>query len=197
MRDERSASFAGLSPPEAGRFLRSERSEVAPGSHAASEEPDRDGRPRPGNVSIGLAAIEQQLHDETYFAFPEQRLNRAHDPGLTADLDVIANLERTLIVQMASRHHLVAAPQLIAVVDPNHRRSARYARHHPEGRSLLERGSLRLSTSSQYRRPVTPDVAGSSPVAPVSERPANQQLMLSPTTPARCLVVQSWPNLRS
>jgi hypothetical protein len=88
-------------------------------------EPAGPGR---ANVSIGLAAIEQQLHYEAYFAFPEQRLNRAHDPELAADLDAIANPERPLIVQMASRHHLVTAPQLIAVVDPSHRRSARYAR---------------------------------------------------------------------
>jgi hypothetical protein len=83
----------------------SESSEVAPGSHAAWEYPGRGaveaGGPGPGKVSAGLVAIEQQLHDEPYFAFPEQQLNRAHDPGLAADLDAIANPKRPLIVQMA------------------------------------------------------------------------------------------------
>jgi hypothetical protein len=65
--------------------------------------------------------IGQQLHDEPYLEFPEQRLDRAHDSGLTADLDAIANLERLLVVQMARPHHLVAALKLIAVVDPTYR----------------------------------------------------------------------------
>jgi hypothetical protein len=37
--------------------------------------------------SIGLTAIKQQLHHEPNFAFPKQRLNRAHDPELAPDLD--------------------------------------------------------------------------------------------------------------
>jgi hypothetical protein len=59
--------------------------------------------------------------DRDFLEFPEQRLDRAHDSGLTADLDGIANRERLLVVQMASRHHLVPTPKLIAVVDPSHR----------------------------------------------------------------------------
>ena len=36
--------------------------------------------------------------------FPEDWLDRAHDSVMTADLDVIADLERLLIVQSAGRH---------------------------------------------------------------------------------------------
>ena len=69
MRDERSASFAGLSPPEAGRFLRSERSEVAPGSHALQRDTARRPSTRQRAAAkngLAQAAINQQLHDETY-----------------------------------------------------------------------------------------------------------------------------------
>jgi hypothetical protein len=34
-----------------------------------------------------VALIGQQLHDKAYPVFPQQRLNRAHHPGLSADLD--------------------------------------------------------------------------------------------------------------
>jgi hypothetical protein len=40
-----------------------------------------------------LAAIGQQPNDESYLALPEQRLDRSHDPGLAADLDLIADLK--------------------------------------------------------------------------------------------------------
>lgn len=69
----------------------------------------------------------QELNDESYLVLPEQRLDRSHDPGLAADLDVIAELEWLLRVQMASGHDLLSAPKLIAKVDPNHSRSGRYA----------------------------------------------------------------------
>jgi hypothetical protein len=78
-----------------------------------------------------LAVVGQQLHDEPYLEFPEQRLDRSHDSGLTADLDAIADLERLLVIQMARRHHLVATPKLIAIVDPSHRQSGRYAPRAP------------------------------------------------------------------
>jgi hypothetical protein len=41
-----------------------------------------------------VALIGQQLHDKAYPVFPQQQLNRAHDPGLSADLDAIAELDR-------------------------------------------------------------------------------------------------------
>ena len=72
-----------------------------------------------------LAAIGQQLNDESYLMLTEQRLDRSHDPGLTADLDLIADLEWLLRIQMAGRHDLLAAPKLIAKVDPSHSRSGR------------------------------------------------------------------------
>src|SRR5437667_4316392 len=42
-------------------------------------------------------------------------------------------------------------------------------------------------------RAVTPEVAGSSPVAPASKFPCKQEFLLSLTTPERRLVVHSWP----
>jgi hypothetical protein len=46
---------------------------------------------------------------------------------LTANLGAIANLERLLVVQATRREYPLAAPKFIAIVDPTHRRSARYA----------------------------------------------------------------------
>jgi hypothetical protein len=76
-----------------------------------------------------------------YLAFPQQRLDGAHDAEMSADLDAIADLERLLVVEMAGRHHLVATPKLIAVIDPSHSRPGRYARGAPASASLLERVS--------------------------------------------------------
>jgi hypothetical protein len=78
----------------------------------------------PGNA---LGGIPHQLHNEAHLSFPEQRLDYADDPGLAADLDSIADLERLLAAEVAGRDHLVAAANLIAVVDPSHRGSGRYA----------------------------------------------------------------------
>lgn len=75
-------------------------------------------RPAPPSNLDALAAIGQQLNDESYLVLPEQRLYRSHDPGLAADLDVIADLEWLPRIQMAGRHDLLAAPKLIAIVDP-------------------------------------------------------------------------------
>jgi hypothetical protein len=72
-----------------------------------------------------------------YRAFPQQRLDGAHDAEMSADLDAIADLERLLVVEMAGRHHLVATPKLIALIDP----PGRYARGAPAGAFLLERVS--------------------------------------------------------
>jgi hypothetical protein len=65
-----------------------------------------------------VTTIRQQLHDKMYLAFPQQRLDGAHDAEMSADLDAIADLERLLVVEMAGRHHLVATPKLIALIDP-------------------------------------------------------------------------------
>jgi hypothetical protein len=73
-------------------------------------------------------------------------LNGAHDPSLAADLDAIADLERLLVVQMAGCHHLVTAPQFIAIFNPSHRQSRRYA----ERNSF--RAALRLLEPSQVTR---------------------------------------------
>jgi hypothetical protein len=64
--------------------------------------------------------------------FAEQRLDCADDSGLPADFDAIAHLERPHVVQMAGRHHLVAAPKLISIPDPRQRSSGRYASSPPK-----------------------------------------------------------------
>lgn len=47
---------------------------------------------------------------------PQQRLYRPDDPGLAADHDPLADLER-LAAEMTGRDHLVAATQLVTVLD--------------------------------------------------------------------------------
>jgi hypothetical protein len=70
------------------------RTEVAraPTGH----RPQAEALVRARNV-CALAVVGQQLHDEPYLEFPEQRLGRAHDSELTADLDAIADLERPFV----------------------------------------------------------------------------------------------------
>jgi hypothetical protein len=83
--------------------------------------------------------------------FTEQRLDRAHDRVLAADLDSIADLERLLAAEVAGRDHLVGAAELIAIVDPSQRRPGRYALAHPL-RSVLgvqRVGRLALSLHHQ------------------------------------------------
>jgi hypothetical protein len=79
--------------------------------------------------------------------FTEQRLDRAHDRVLAADLDSIADLERLLAAEVAGRDDLVAVAELIAIVDPSHGGSGRYAarsRFAPADDSNLAHGSARI-----------------------------------------------------
>src|SRR5207253_1522167 len=60
--------------------------------------------------------ITQQLHDQTQLPFAKQRLDRAHDPVVAADRDPLADLERLLATEVPGRDHLLAAPELVAIV---------------------------------------------------------------------------------
>ena len=74
-----------------------------------------------------LNAIADKLYDEAQLAITQQGLDCADDPRLAVDFQPIADLERLLAAQMPRCDHLVAAAQLIAIVDPSHRRPGRYA----------------------------------------------------------------------
>ena len=84
------------------------------------------GRPGVKNVHA-LATIAHELNDQAQLAFAQWRLDRAHDPGLAAEVDPLVDLEWLLAAQVAGRDHLLAPPELIAIVDLSHRRCGRYA----------------------------------------------------------------------
>jgi hypothetical protein len=50
----------------------------------------------------------------------QERPDRPDDPGMSADLQPVADLERLLDTQVAGGDHLVATPQLIAIPDLSH-----------------------------------------------------------------------------
>jgi hypothetical protein len=56
-----------------------------------------------------LSAISNELNDKAHLSLAQQRLDRAHDSELAADLQPIADLERLVTAQMTGRDHLVAA----------------------------------------------------------------------------------------
>jgi hypothetical protein len=64
-----------------------------------------------------LDAFARELDDKPQLLLPEQRLDRAHDPHLAADLQALADLQRPLALQMAGCDHLIAAAQLVAIRD--------------------------------------------------------------------------------
>jgi hypothetical protein len=72
------------------------------------------------DVLPALDAISNELNDKAHLSLAQQRLGRAHDSELAANLQPIANLERLVTAQMTGRDHLVAAPEFIAIVDPGH-----------------------------------------------------------------------------
>ncbi len=74
-----------------------------------------------------LDTIANELHNEAQLSLTQQRLDRADGSQLAADLQPVADRERLLSAQMTGRDHLVAAPQLIAIVHPGHRPLGRYA----------------------------------------------------------------------
>jgi hypothetical protein len=82
-------------------------------------------------VRESLAAIRQKPQDEAQLGFTEQRLDRAHSCVLAADLDSIPDSERRFAAEVTGRDQLVGAAELIAIVDPSHRGSGRYAGRTP------------------------------------------------------------------
>jgi hypothetical protein len=175
--------------------------------------PRAAGGPRVTNVHA-LAVIPHQLHNQAQLALAQQRLDRTYDPGLAADLGPIADLKRLRWAQVASRDHLVPAPKLIAIVNPSHRRSGRYA-HAATARStdgcaaeFREAGSARSHPSSSADAGVgsaTPASASldarAAPRAAVSERAVSDHVVAS--TAERITLVTSagrvmgvrWPAL--
>ena len=97
------------------------------------------------DVLPALDAISNELNDKAHLSLAQQRLDRAHDSELAADLQPIANLERLVTAQMTGRDHLVAAPELIAIVDPGHGQLRRYA---PPARYGASPPELRLARRS-------------------------------------------------
>ena len=91
-----------------------------------------------------------RLQDETQLGFPQQRLDRADDRWLAADLESISDFQRLLAAEVSGREHLLAAAELVAIVDPSHRGCGRYA-----GRTHL----ALADASSHVRRSgrITPD----------------------------------------
>jgi hypothetical protein len=79
------------------------------------------------DVAPALDAISNELKDTAHLSLAQQRLGRAHDSDLAANLQPIPNLERLVTAQMTGRDDLVAAPELIAIVDPGHGQLRRYA----------------------------------------------------------------------
>jgi hypothetical protein len=96
---------------------------VAAGYAAGDDEANtwRSWPVRGSMVRESLVAIPEKPQDEVQLGFAEQRLDRAHDRLLAADLDSIPDFERLLAAEMAGRDHLAAAAELIAILDPSHR----------------------------------------------------------------------------
>ena len=61
------------------------------------------------------------MHDKAHLAVTQKGRDGAHDPELPADLQPLPDLERLVAAQMTGGDQLVAAPQLIAIVDAGHR----------------------------------------------------------------------------
>ena len=95
-----------------------------------------------------LAPIAQKLQDETQLGFPQQRLDRADDRWLAADLESISDFQRLLAAEVSGREHLLAAAELVAIVDPSHRGRGRYAGRTP----ALADGSSRYAVRGESRR---------------------------------------------
>jgi hypothetical protein len=85
----------------------------------------------PGLTCRALAAASDKLYNEAQLAIAQQRLDCADDSQLPVDFQPSADLKRLLAAQMPRRDHLVAAAELVSVVDPSHRQSRRYA-HDPQ-----------------------------------------------------------------
>jgi hypothetical protein len=60
-------------------------------------------------VTSLLAAIPQKPQDEVQLGLAWQRLDRAHDRLLAADLDPIPDFERLIAAEVAGRDQLAAA----------------------------------------------------------------------------------------
>jgi hypothetical protein len=97
---------------------RSQSQRVAPERRlrrrSTSEHPvTRNQRPPLANERVDgsslLAAIPQKPQDEVQLGLAWQRLDRAHDRLLAADLDPIPDFERLIAAEVAGRDQLAAA----------------------------------------------------------------------------------------
>ena len=119
------------------------------------------GRAKP----LVLDLIADELDNQAELALAQQSLDCTDDPYLAVNGQPLTNSERLLSAQMAGRDHLVAAPKLIAIVDPSHRRTARYAHSTAGGPgvgpveachapSATQDSSRQLTGSKRHQRPL-------------------------------------------
>ena len=87
-------------------------------AQAAQPTTDADHRATPRDARLGQVAHE--LHNHPQLLLAQERLDRPDDPGMSADLQPVADLERLLAAQVAGGDHLVATPQLVAISDLSH-----------------------------------------------------------------------------
>lgn len=85
----------------------------------------RDALHRPGRTTfkrrgLEVDALAYELHHKTQFTLTQQRLNRANYPRPAADHDPLANFQLSPPAEVTRRDDLVAAAQLIAVVEARH-----------------------------------------------------------------------------
>jgi len=76
----------------------------------------------PARVQLCVDALAQELHNQVEFGFAQDRLDRADDPGLCADLNSLADFERPLARQATGRDYFIAAAQLVAIGEAGHQR---------------------------------------------------------------------------
>jgi hypothetical protein len=70
--------------------------------------------------STRLEPVAHELHDYPQLLLAQERLDRADDSCMAADLERVAHLERSLATEVAGRDHLITAPHLIALTDLTH-----------------------------------------------------------------------------
>jgi hypothetical protein len=67
-----------------------------------------------------LGQVAHELHDYPQLPLAQERLDRPDDSCMAADLQRVADLERSLATEVAGRDHLITTPHLIAIPDLTH-----------------------------------------------------------------------------
>ena len=124
-----------------GRLLaRAQRSDQVRSRKQSREHPECVQPAVLGRVETVVSALgpeldltADELNNQAELALTQQNLDRTDDSYLAVDGQPLTNFERLLSTQMAGRDHLIAAPKLIAIGDPSHRRTERYAHRTTSG----------------------------------------------------------------